>query len=571
MALLLVAAGVRAEFTASVDRSELDESELLTLTLQFRGDVGGQTPDLSPLETDFEIRGQSSSTQVQIFNGNTDATVTLELTLAPRRRGTLRIPPLALAGERTDPITIVVRDIDPALRRQVDSIVFFESSVEPARAWVQAQVTYVRRLYYAADVQLHGELPDAPAVADAMVQPLGDATPDTIVRDGVRYGVIEQRFAIFPQRSGRLEIPPASIQGSVRIEDAAGRRQRRGVRVTAEAHTVDVLPQPADYPSQAAFLPALDVRLEEEFDTTGQLDAGTPLVRTLRLSAVGLPASALPELAPPVPAPVRVYAEAPELRERTDGERILATRTQRFTLVPGAGGTFDLPEVVLPWFDVATGSLRTARLPSRTLRVQGPALARQPAPAAAVTSPADAGAPAVTAPAPAAPDTSTAPAATTPWVAACALLAIGWAATAALWLRQRRHFGAPSRAPNTLAMARRGDVERAARANDAATARSALAAWLAVHWRTNAATALLRARGMPPLAACVADLDAALYRDPPVPWDGRALLAVLPDIDRNTDEESGTRRPLPPLYPDSYPNSRYPNSRYPNSRHPLSG
>ena len=70
--------------------------------------------------------------------------------------------------------------------------------------------------------------------------------------------MIEQRFAIFPERSGDLTIPPATVTGSVRLPDTG---RRIGVDVSSDTLKITVLPIPAEYPRDAPWLPANDVEI----------------------------------------------------------------------------------------------------------------------------------------------------------------------------------------------------------------------------------------------------------------------------------------------------------------------
>ena len=167
------------------------------------------------------------SAQFRSINGQVDASTTWTLLLKPKHTGAVEIPALSLGGETTRPIQITVKELDPQLdarsRRRCSS----RPRYEPKQVYVQSQVVVTRKLFYVNGAQLYGDMPNVPEVPGAMVRPLGESEHSTAVRDGRQYGVIEQRFAVFPEHSGELMIPPATVTGSVRADSGMGAPHRR--------------------------------------------------------------------------------------------------------------------------------------------------------------------------------------------------------------------------------------------------------------------------------------------------------------------------------------------------------
>ncbi len=90
---------------------------------------------------------------------------------------------------------------------------------------------------------------------DARVEQLGE--PRTYEKDinGVRHGVIEVRYAIFPQKSGTLEIPGQTFKATQvaqrRNDDdynPFGPQPGKQVLVTSPSIPLQIDPKPADYP-----------------------------------------------------------------------------------------------------------------------------------------------------------------------------------------------------------------------------------------------------------------------------------------------------------------------------------
>ncbi len=356
-----------ADLRVQVDRSEIGPDEPFSLRIEYDG---AATPDLAPLQRDFTVLSSQHASHIQLDNGRMSRSRSWQLRLLPKRQGLLTVPALRLGAERSAPIRITVATGSTVASDGSHQAVRFDARVTPERRWVQAQITYVRRLLYTPEAQVYGDIPGLPEIPGAIVQPLAAPEPDSALLDGVQYSVVEQRFAIFPQRSGEFVIPTVSVDTSV---GALGRSRHRAL-VSSAPLRVTVLPVPADYPAGAPWLPARDLAIDEHVRLPPVLEVGQPIVRTLRLRAEGLSMSILPDTPWRGDDAVRLYSEPPVVQESTDGMFITGTRLQRHTFVPTRPGTLRLPGVELVWWDVQTGALRRATLPGRTVTITGTAL-----------------------------------------------------------------------------------------------------------------------------------------------------------------------------------------------------
>ena len=107
--MLVLAAPVFGQaLQTTIQRDRMVISETLGLTVSSDIGLDLNRLDLSPLESNFQILGRSSGTQISMVNGVTTRTSTLELQLRPLREGQLRIPPLSLDGHSSAPLQIEV-------------------------------------------------------------------------------------------------------------------------------------------------------------------------------------------------------------------------------------------------------------------------------------------------------------------------------------------------------------------------------------------------------------------------------------------------------------------------------
>ncbi|HTI96288.1 MAG TPA: BatD family protein, partial [Rudaea sp.] len=107
-ALWICAAAQAAGVRAWLDRNQMQLGETVTLNVQVEGDARAQEPDFSALAGDFGMTGTQSSTSVNIVNGKTSSSVLWAVGLSPKHAGTFTIPALSVAGQQTQPLTLVV-------------------------------------------------------------------------------------------------------------------------------------------------------------------------------------------------------------------------------------------------------------------------------------------------------------------------------------------------------------------------------------------------------------------------------------------------------------------------------
>lgn len=366
--LLLQVTALQAAIQAEAQPREIDIMQSTQLQVRVTGTDDVEGLDLTPLNADFEVETTSTQSQFRVVNGQVTSWVDLMVTLRPKRTGQLTIPSLSLGSERSDPIVITVRPVASNLQNEIDKLVYFDISVDRSEVYVQAQVRYTRRLYYTAGVQIYGDLPGAPVIADAVVLPLGETTQDITMKNDTRYGVLEQRYAIFPERSGQFIIPGFAVQSSVRLNEV-----RRGVQVMATDKTINVLPIPASWPAGKPWFPVADLTMREQWDPDVlNIRAGASLRRIIEITANGNTGSSIP---PPTTAVdsdlIRQYPEAPVLEDDTRGDAVNGKRVQNDSFVPAWGGTVEIPGVEISWWDTETKRVRLTRLPARTMNIAG--------------------------------------------------------------------------------------------------------------------------------------------------------------------------------------------------------
>ncbi|MBT8063280.1 MAG: BatD family protein [Gammaproteobacteria bacterium] len=531
---------------ARVDRDQLVEGETVTLVLQTDDPNQSLQADLSGIEEDFVILDQRSESQMSIVNGQQMATIRLMVTLEPRRAGDLVIPPLALEGARTSPIRITVSPA-PELAPGELPPVFIELEMDPPDGpyYVHAQLAMTVRIFYQQNLTEAAINPPAPEQASVR---LLDEVPYQSTRNNVRYRVLERRYAVFPERSGELVIPPMTLSGRL-IERPADRlwqpsvRGRR-VRVESDPLTLEVRSKPADYPGEH-WLPARRITLSQQITDAEELQVGEPVTRTIILDAVGLEENMLAEPAWPEIPDARIYPDQPQGISRDDGQWVLGHKEFRYAVVPEKAGELVLPEIRLDWWDTASGELRTAVLPEHRVAVAESSLASQHA--VSVNGP------------PLAAENgfsgSDNAAAENLWRNLAMMMGGLWLLTLVLYVRKRPVSNGNAESDAVVSAAEAdllADLKRACKANEAAAARRVLGKWLRHYGPASAAGSIMefaRQTDIASLRSAIYEFDALAFRDGDADaWRGEDLWQAFSEWLVSRDEGQRQQRDELDLY-----------------------
>lgn len=545
------APGIQAWF----DRDTISLGDTVTLTVEAAEDSQAE-PDLEPLEKNFQILGTSTSTQLQIINGRQTTKTQWVVELEPTRSGTIQVPPLTIGNGQTAPLTLSVKARSSfAGKDPSQQALFLEAEADSQAPYIQSQVRFTIRLFYNEPI-LEGGL-DVPDVKDAIIERLGEDVAYSTLRSGKRYGVIERRYVLFPQRSGTLTIPPVGFEGRIRTTDdwrfGLGLRLGRRVRLSSEPVTLQVRPRPASYTGKH-WLPTPQLTLRENWPAESpRLKVGEPLTRTLILEAKGLTAAQLPTLRILEQPNIRLYADQPKTETRQDGDTIVGHREERIAVIPTESGELVLPEMTLTWWDTNTNQERVTRLPARTMTVL-PAVEEAASP---LIPPAQSSEqPNANTP----PQSDALPSPTLQdvfWPGVSAVLLGLWLLTLLIWWGTNRSaWTLPQKNSEpefpSVRDAKRA-LQRACYQGDPHAAAKALLQWASTVWRQPPKNLGELADRLATDSSLVRDLDRRLYSASAAnSWHGGALwLSVKRGLKEKEEAAQLSSTDLPPLYPNN--------------------
>lgn len=524
------------ELAASVDRTRLSSGETVELTLESNDVTQFGKPDLSALEPLFEVRGTRQVNQLTTIDGDSRATTRWIITLLPRQNGSVVIAPLKLGDAQSQPITLQVVESETRDNVGKRGPVFIEASLDQESVYVQAQAILTVRIYHS--VSLYDDSSLTPLqIPDARIEQLGESRTYEKDIDGLRHGVIELRYAIYPQHSGQVTLPAqifsATLVDPQPAQDVEAQVPKSGklMRVSSGKLTLTVKAKPATYPADVPWLPARSLSLSESWNPEPeQTQVGDSLTRSLTLKAEGLASTQLPPLPATDVNGLRRYPDQPVLGNQNSERGLIGSREDREALVPVRSGDIELPAVDVVWWNTFEDHLEHTSLPARTLSVaNNPGLmVDTPAGVTPVISAAD-------------------NEALWWWKLSTLILACTTLLGFGLWWRARWQ-------PAILRAAQAGpsprtvldDLKRACQANDTHATRQALDAWA----RQQPETLADMAARFVPLSDALDGLNGALYSESGQHWQGEELwraIRAIPMAERAQDPlgDSG----LPPLYP----------------------
>lgn len=575
-----------AAVTASLERDHVASGETVRLLVQRDGSSNSQ-PDLSVLKDDFDVLASSSGSSVRIVNGHISSRTQLNLVLAPKREGTLRIPPLQWDGEQSAALEVTVGGRGSANRSGAQgardegqpspSPVHLTATLDRKQTWVQAVAVLSVRL--TTEEALFQASLDLPASKDLLVRQLGEDVQTSESRNGRSYRVIERKYLLFPQRSGPLRIDGVVLDA--RVADTRGndhgsdaffgnafgrlpllgmRQATRPLRVHADPVELSVLPRPAAA-TGAYWLPARDVRLTESWQPDARpIHVGEPLTRHLHLAASGLTGAQLPDLATimPVPDGIKAYPDQGTLDDQPQGDTVLGSRDQDIALIASRPGRFTLPALHLSWWDTEHETQNEVVLPERTLEILplpgGSADPTEPSTTTASPSPMPPAPTGLSAGTPAAGREGNAD---SPWLWVSLVASLLWLSTLLAWwyTRRRQRRSAPReiaplpRATIIAATQAFKAFRKACQDDDPQAARAALLDWAASvrpELPPRGLNALARLLTNPGVADALRQLDRCCYAGGE--WDGSLLARILPAPPRLSAEKAPEAL-LPGLYP----------------------
>lgn len=393
--LLLISKGALAQsFDATVNRNVVPEGETFVLTLDLKDVDTSSSPDLNALNDNFMVLSVSNSYRTNIVNSEVSKSRQWNLVMIPKKSGEIIIPEIELSGYKTKPITLKVTTAAEENKliksEDVNSPKFkITGSIDNNNPYVQEQINYRLKIYDIGGLQ--GSAPNfATNNDDWIIRILGEPKIENKIINGKTLREITFDYALFPQKSGELIIPPVQFNGyyltkSTRTDPFARFFEEDDFfagfgmnTVFANKNPVVLNTKPIKVNVKPAldgakwWLPAKDVKLSAEFnDTNMQFKVGEPVSRTIYMKATGVLDTNLPEIDFASVNDVKQYPEKPITEMSVNNDNIVSLSKISNVYIPLNTGEVILPQIDVKWFNTTTNTFETASIPEYKINVGG--------------------------------------------------------------------------------------------------------------------------------------------------------------------------------------------------------
>jgi len=551
-----------ATLSATVNRNPVPVGETFILTVKYDDNPQNQKPDFSALEKDFIIYSLSSSVRSSYVNGKYSQFYQWDAALMPKNAGKIIIPPLKLGKSQSQPITLTVSDegadsanVTPNAGQSVSgSKISFVGTIDNPRPLVQQQVNYT--LVLKTPVLLQGETPQFVGEnnGDWIIRLLGKPEVNTEIENGQEIYNIKFSYALFPQKSGLLTLPPVQFDGFY-VTYNNGRQpvgdsfftdafsfssmfgQRHPVRLQTKPIEVEVAPVPK-INNGNWWLPVSQLSLTSDWQRQmPEFKSGEAVKREIYLEAVGAVESQLPTIEFAEIAGVKQYPEKPQYVSEVRNGQIVSSMKVTNVYIPHQAGRIVIPETAVSWYNINSGKMEKSVLPATEVRVWpgkensgGTAVL----PSAETNKTENNGA--SPANVPVAPANSH-----LLWLAVGGAFGLG-IALSYFWFRPRVAAAAKADAPVC------SDIQVAARNNNLHEIRNSVLDWGKREYGIHNLNDLASRIGNPEFAAALEDLNRALYSGKTVNFNVSAFTTLFNKISKNKRKAAKTEKILPDLY-----------------------
>ncbi len=385
--LLLACHGLFAQvqFDAKASKQSLGMNERLRIDFSMNADGDNFTP---PSFEGFRvIAGPSQQVSQSWVNGKSSFNKIYSYYLLPTQRGSLTIKQASIEinGQiyKTAPIKITVsaaveQPRDPNdTQLSADTELHLVADVTNTNPYINEPITVVYKLYFSYNIGIQNwrEL-DKPKYNDFWSQNID--IKQLKVEEGQYNGekyryVVLRKTVLYPQKAGRLEIEPLSLD--LDVELPSNRRNvfgqiltvRDNKRVSAGKRQINVKPlpengKPADFSGAVGRFDFKMIPSKTNLKNGESLDLTVSVTGTGNLKLFTLPR-------PVVPAALEMYDPVHKETVNTPLSGMTGKISDNYTIIPQFKGKYPIKAVSFSYFDLASKRYKTITSPEIMINV----------------------------------------------------------------------------------------------------------------------------------------------------------------------------------------------------------
>ena len=354
----------------------------------------------------FEVlMGPSRSTQssTQIINGNVTSTSTITFTyiLMAEKEGTYSIPGATIVADgnnyTSNSVSIKVLPPDQSASQSngrggvssarnqanagkiTDKELFITATASKSKVYEQEAILLTYKIYTQVNLtQLHGDMPDLKGFHTQEVELPSQKQWSLEHYNGKNYNTtVYSQYVLFPQQSGKLEIPSITFEGTISQLVASddpfdaffnGGSNYINIKknIVTPKLTIDVKELPAGKP--ANFSGGVGEFTLSSSISTQELKTNDAVTIKLVISGTGnMKLINTPEVG--FPQDFEIYDPKVDNKFNLTREGLTGTKVIEYLAIPRHAGTYTIPAIEFSYFDLKSQAYKTLKTDSYTLNV----------------------------------------------------------------------------------------------------------------------------------------------------------------------------------------------------------
>jgi hypothetical protein len=368
----------QVQFEAKVSKNTLGINERLRIEFTMNADGDNFVPPAFESSGFRVVGGPSQSVSQSWVNGKSSFNKSYIYILLPTQKGNLTIKQASIEinGQiyKTSPVKINVtnavqlpKDPNEAPAITADDNIYLVADISKANPYLNEPITVVYKLYFSFNIGISNwrEL-NKPKYNDFWSQNIDikQLKAEEGMFKGERYRyVVLRKTVLYPQKSGRLEIEPLSLDIDCQVP--TNRRNFWGQplmvedskRVSAGSKIINVKPlpetgKPEDFSGAVG---QFDFKVKPSKTT---LKNGESLELTLSVIGKGnLKLFSLPK--PILPSALEIYDPVHDENVSTPLTGMTGRITDKYTIIPQFKGNYQIKPIKFTYFDLASGRYKT--------------------------------------------------------------------------------------------------------------------------------------------------------------------------------------------------------------------
>lgn len=405
-------AAAQVSFVASADKTSIDITEDINLTVRLDSNTANITPPQMPSLPNFNIYSSGESRNASMVNGKVKAQHNFYYILSPRFAGKSTIGPFTIKIDgkeyKTEPIEVEVSRASagtaqttapakqpqkptatsaktpaqpPPSKQQAQQTApsaskkpdfFMTAEVSKRAAWLNEQITLKIR-FYQAQTTLGNPQYNKPKMEGLVSEDIKTTQEEEII-DGKRFIFTEFKSALFGIIAGQAVVESASVDYVVSsfmgdVFDVFFSGAGSAKRVMSEPIKIEIKPLPKEGRPQSFFgAVGTHYYIKAAVDNNAP-HAGEPITFTITVAGNGN-MRAISDIPPPdLGANFRVYETTSSSSTKINGDIIAGNKVYKTVIVPRVSGKFTIPGMEFAYFDTNTATFRILNTEDIILKV----------------------------------------------------------------------------------------------------------------------------------------------------------------------------------------------------------